>query len=194
MLSDIRNFANPKIYLPIFTSAALVDTLGLFVWRYTSLPASPINKWYDTFGITAYMIDVLSIMLGVVLTQMATYAVGGSWSPLFFCAISVVIQMIHDVFFGVVVVPNFPRGHNSVMDLMKEYVKIKNAEGILLVDAIYMICASVFTMMLYNVQPWVSWFMLLWILYITGYVLYTRPSLFSTSASFGSVDPVDSED
>jgi hypothetical protein len=175
MLRDIRNFRDPRMYLSIFTSAALVDTIGLFIWRYTSLPGSPINKWYDNFGLTAYMIDVLSIMLGVVLTQIATFMIGGQWSPLFFCAISVVIQMIHDVFFGVVVVPAFPRGHNSVMDLMKEYVTMKNSGGILIVDAIYMICASLLTMLLYGSSPWVAWFILLWTLYITGYILYTRP-------------------
>lgn len=176
MLPDIRNFANPRIYLPIFTSAALVDTLGLFVWRYTSQPNSPINKWYDNFGLTAYMIDVLSIMLGVVLTQIASSSIGGLWNPLVFCGLSVVIQMMHDLFFGVVVVPAFPKGHNSVMDLMKEYVKIKNPGGILIVDAIYMICASLLTMLLYGFSPWITWFILLWTLYITGYILYTRPT------------------
>lgn len=175
MLPDIRNFRDPRIYLPIFTSAALVDTLGLFIWRYTSLPGSPINKWYDNFGLVAYMIDVLSIMLGVVLTQIATSVIGGSWSPLLFCGMSVVIQMIHDLFFGLIAVPAIPRGHNSVMDLMKEYVKIKNAGGILIVDAIYMICASLLTMLFYGSSPWITWFVLLWTLYITGYILYTRP-------------------
>jgi hypothetical protein len=174
MLPDIRNFMNPRIYLPIFTSAAVVDTLGLFVWKYTSPASSPIQKWYNQFGLTAYMIDVLSIMLGVVLTQIATFTMGGAWSPLVFCGTSVVIQMMHDLFFGLVAVPLMPQGHNAVMDLMKEYVKIKNAGGILIVDAIYMICASLLTMLLYSAHPWITWFVLLWTLYITGYLLYTR--------------------
>jgi hypothetical protein len=175
MIPDIRNIANPRIYLPIFASATVVDTLGLFVWRYTSQKDSPINKWYNNFGLVAYMIDVLSIMLGVVLTQIATYTIGGAWSPFFFCLMSVSIQMLHDLFFGLVVVPFIPHGHNSIMDLMKEYVKIKNAGGILIVDAIYMICASLLTMLLYGSSPWITWFILLWTLYITGYILYTIP-------------------
>lgn len=176
MLPDIRNFKDPSLYLPILTASSLVDTAGLFVWRYTSKPDAPINKWYDRFGLSAYTADVLSIALGVVLTQIVTSWIGGAWNPWFFCLVAVAVQMAHDLFFGNVVVPLIPKGHNSVMDLMKEYVKIKNPGGILIVDAIYMIVASLLTMSLASASPFVSWFSLLWCLYITMYVLYTKPS------------------
>jgi hypothetical protein len=61
------------------------------------------------------------------------------------------------------------------MDLMKEYVKIKFPAGILIVDAIYMISASLLTMGFASIQPFYSWFAFLWTIYITMYVLYTRP-------------------
>lgn len=175
MLPDIRNFSNTNLYLPILTASSIVDTAGLFVWRYTSKPDAPINKWYDTFGLSAYTADVLSIAIGVVLTQLVTTWIGGAWNPWFFCGISVVIQMVHDLFFGNVVVPLIPKGHNAIVDLMKEYVKIKNPGGILIVDAIYMIVASLLTMGFASLNPFYSWFALLWCLYSTMYVLYTRP-------------------
>ncbi len=176
MLPDIRNFQNTNLYLPILTASSIVDTAGLFVWRYTSKPDAPINKWYDGFGLSAYTADVLSIALGVVLTQLLTSYIGGAWSPMFFCAMSVIVQMAHDLFFGNVVVPMIPKGHNTIMDLMKEYVKIKFPAGILIVDAIYMIAASLLTMGFASISPFYSWFALLWTVYITMYVLYTRPS------------------
>ena len=175
MLPDIRDFNNTNLYLPILTASSIVDTAGLFVWRYTSKPDAPINKWYDTFGLSAYTADVLSIALGVVLTQIVTSWVGGTWSPAFFCGIAVLIQMAHDLFFGNVVVPMIPKGHNSIMDLMKEYVKIKNPGGILIVDGIYMIMASLLTMGFASLPMFYSWFSFLWTIYITMYVLYTRP-------------------
>ncbi len=176
MLPDIRNINNTSLYLPILTASSIVDTAGLFVWRYTSKPDAPINKWYDTFGLAAYSADVLSIALGIVLTQIVTTWIGGAWSPFFFCAMSVVIQMAHDLFFGNVVVPIFPKGHNTIMDLMKEYVKIKFPAGILIVDAIYMIVASLLTMFFASSPVSYSWFSLLWSLYITMYILYTKPT------------------
>lgn len=175
MLPDIRNFHDTSLYLPILAASSIVDTAGLFVWRYTSKPDAPINKWYDNFGLAAYSADVLSIALGVVLTQLVTSWIGGAWNPWFFCGMSVVIQMAHDLFFGNVVVPLIPKGHNTIMDLMKEYVKIKNPGGILIVDAIYMIVASLLTMNFASMKPFYTWFSLLWSLYITMYVLYTRP-------------------
>ena len=174
MLPDIRNYTNTNLYLPILAASSIVDTAGLFVWRYTSKPNSPINKWYDRFGLSAYTADVLSIALGVVLTQLVTSWMGGAWNPWVFCGMAVVVQMAHDLFFGNVIVPMIPKGHNSIMDLMKEYVKIKNPGGILIVDAIYMIVASLLTMTFASMSPFSSWFALLWTIYITMYVLYTR--------------------
>jgi hypothetical protein len=174
MLADIRNYANPKFFLPILAASSFVDTAGLFVWRYTSPATSPIQKWYNVFGLTAYMIDIFSIMIGVVLTQLVASVVGGAWNPVFFCILAVAIQMTHDLFFGLVVVPFIPKGHNAVMDLMKEYVKIKNPGGILIVDAIYMIIASLLTMVLAGSPAWVSWCLILLVFYVTGYILFTR--------------------
>lgn len=175
MLPDIRNPLNPTFYLPIFTASSVVDTLGLFVWRYTSSPNSPINKWYDEFGLAAYSADILSIMLGVVLTQIVSTWIGGPWNPAIFCGLSVIVQLAHDLFFGNVVVPLFPKGHNRIMDLMKEYVKIKFPAGILIVDAIYMIAASLLTMLFVHFGPFATWFTLLWTIYIGMYAIYTRP-------------------
>lgn len=175
-LPDIRNYLDSSLYLPILTASSIVDTAGLFVWRYTSLPNAPINRWYDNFGLAAYSADVLSIMLGIVLTQLLTTWIGGAWNPLFFCGMAVVIQLAHDLFFGSIVVPLIPKGHNSIMDLMKDYVKIKFPQGILIVDAIYMISASLITMKLAELPSFYSWFSLLWTWYTTMYVLYTKPT------------------
>jgi hypothetical protein len=176
-LPDIRSVANPRFWLPLVASACVVDTTGLFVWRYTSTPTAPINKWYDRFSLAAYGADVLSMIIGLVLTQLVTGALGGPWSPFMFCGVAVAIQMVHDIFFAAVVVPAVPKGRNAIMDLMHEYSTMKGAGGILVVDAIYMILTALGTMVLTSLDPSVSWITLLITLYTTMYVLYTRPPL-----------------
>lgn len=176
MLPDIRNPLDTSLFGPIVAAASVVDTLGLFVWRYTSEPKAPINRWYDDFGVAAYTADILSIVLGLVLTQLLSSYIGGAWNPALFCGLSVIVQLAHDLFFGNVVVPLFPKGHNRVMDLMKDYVKIKFPAGILIVDAVYMIAASLLTMFFAKMGSFTTWFTLAWTLYIGMYVLYTRPA------------------
>jgi len=178
-LADIRSVANPRFWLPIAAAACLVDTAGLFVWRFTSKPTAPINKWYDRFGLAAYGADILSMVIGVILTQLATSWIGGPWTPtgpILFCVVAVAIQMIHDLFFASVIVPAVPKGQNAIMDLMREYTHIDWPQGILIVDAIYMILTSLITMLLASVDPSAAWITLIITLYTTMYVLYTRPN------------------
>ena len=75
-----------------------------------------------------------------------------------------------------VVVPAVPKGQNAIMDLMHEYTHIDWPQGILIVDAIYMILTSLITMLLASVDPSAAWVTLIITLYTTMYVLYTRPS------------------
>lgn len=177
LLSDIRSVINSRIWLPLVTSACLVDTVGLFGWRYGlggATATGPINTWYDRFGLVAYGADILSMIIAIILTQLVTGFLGGSWNPLVFCAVAVVIQMAHDIFFSAVVVPAIPKGRNTIIDLMHRYATMKGAGGILVVDAIYMILTALGTMALASMNPSVSWMTLLVTLYATMYVLHTK--------------------
>ena len=151
-----------------WAAACVVDTAGLFVWRFGESPTGPINKWYSRFGLAAY---ILSMIIGVVLAQLVTTAIGGPWNPLLFCAVAV-----HDVFFALIVVPAVPTGQNTIMDLMKEYTRIPWPQGILVVDAIYMVLTSVIAMLLSAADPSAAWITLIVPLYVTMYVLYTVPA------------------
>jgi hypothetical protein len=175
MLIDIRNAMNPAFFLPMTAASTLVDTAGMFVWRYMSKPTAPINQWYDKLGLAAYGADIFSLIIAVILAQLITTAIGGAWNPLIFLAVIVGVQMAHDIGFGTLLVPNFPAGKNVLMDLMKQYVGIKGAGGILVVDAIYCILAALLTMIFAGLPAGVSWITLMVTLYTTMFILYTRP-------------------
>lgn len=171
MLTDIRDMYDIRWWLPIVTAACLVDTVGLFVWRYTAEPDGPVNTWYDQFGLTAYVADITSMVIGIILTQIVVTAIGGPWNPVLFCVVAVVIQLVHDVVFGNVIVPAIPTGHNTVIDLMKRYATMEGAGYVLLVDAIYMILTALIAMSLTTKQAWP---LLIITLYVTTYILYTQ--------------------
>ena len=171
---DLRKFWDGKLLLASLASAAVVDTAGLFVWRYTADRDGPINTWYDKFGVIAYVLDVSSMVIGFVLAQLVTYAIGGSYNLLFFLIVVVAVQMVHDILFGLFLVPLIPAGENDIMDLMKSYTTMKGSGWILVVDALYMILTVLGALVLYNLPPYVTWFNLLTVTYVTGYILTTR--------------------
>ena len=170
MLKDIRFFEDVRLLFIIGVAACVVDTAGLFVWKRYPRSAA-ISRWYDTFGLLAYMLDVTSIMIGVVLAQFITAYIGGPWNPLLFCAAAVGVQQVHDILFATVVVPSVPSGTNEIMDLMREYVGGKSSWLILVADAVYVILASLLAMVLYGQKTWVSVVTLVMTLYVTGYAL-----------------------
>jgi hypothetical protein len=174
MLTDIRNIT--KFPLQIAAASCLVDTAGLFIWRFYATKDGATNTWYDKFGLAAYGADILSIMLGIVLAQLITTAIGGPWNPMFFIGVTVAIQVVHDLLFGAVIVPIVPKGQNEMMDLMKTYAK-ESGFGIVVVDAIYMILTSLLVMYFASLDQSISWFVLLATLYTTMYILYTKSPL-----------------
>jgi hypothetical protein len=173
-IMDLRKFWDGKLLLAVLASAAAVDTTGLFVWRYTADRDGPINTWYDRFSVIAYALDVSSMVIGFVLAQLTAYLIGGRFNIFFFLIVVVAIQMAHDIVFGLFLVPLVPEGENDIMDLMKSYTTMKGSQWVLVVDALYMIFTTLGAMVLYNLPPYFTWFKLLLVTYVTGYILTTH--------------------
>ena len=169
LLQDIRNRHDVHIIFAAVVAACVVDTAGLFVWKRYPKNAS-VSKWYDNFGLVAYMLDVTSIVIGVRLTQLAYGFVSSKWSVLLFCALAIVVQQIHDIVFATLIVPNIEK--NRVFDVLQSYVGNSESWKILIVDAVYMVLASLLTMYLAGQKTWMSASLLITTLYITGYALY----------------------
>jgi len=171
MLTDIRNM--PKYALAVATAACVVDTAGLFYWRYYSDAKAAINMWYDQLGLVAYGADIFSIMFCLLVAQVGTTWLGGPWNPTLFCGIAVAFQLAHDAFFGAVIVPAFPKGRNTIMDLMKTYADQSGA-GILVIDALIVVLTCLIAMALAPF-PTVTFMTLILTLYATMYILFTKP-------------------
>jgi hypothetical protein len=94
-------------------------------------PTGALKLWYDKFGVAAVAADVFSLMLGVLL---ATFIFPTAYGlPLVFGAIFV--QLLHDIFFYVVVIRGLPQGQNSMIDVFKSYAT-EGGWTILLADSL----------------------------------------------------------
>ena len=142
MLKDIRDPSNLNFLLPILAASTVVDTAGIFIWKRSGSASTPINRWYSELGLAAYSADILSLAIAVVLAQFITNWIGGAWQVWKFLAAVVGVQMFHDLTFAKVILPLLPSGRNKVVDIMKDYVNIPYAAGILLVDMSYVVLVS----------------------------------------------------
>ena len=119
---DLSNYA----YFPqIAVAVLIVDLIVIFLERFfPGFWGSTINVWYDRFGLSAVIADVLIIILGILLAQYLyrtfikpTYG----WNVYAFSALVVAIQVVHDMLFYVGVILPLPKGHNAMMDVFKTY-------------------------------------------------------------------------
>jgi hypothetical protein len=94
-------------------------------------PTGALQLWYDKFGVAAVAADVLSLVLGVLL---ATFLFPGAMGLQLVMA-AVFVQMLHDVFFYLIVIQGLPQGQNSMIDVFKSYAS-EGGWTILLADAL----------------------------------------------------------
>jgi hypothetical protein len=80
-------------------------------------PTGALKLWYDKFGVAAVAADVFSLMLGVLVATLLfpnAYGLGLVVAAIF-------VQLLHDVFFYLVVIRGLPQGQNSMIDVFKSY-------------------------------------------------------------------------
>ena len=94
-------------------------------------PTGALTLWYDKFGLAAVAADVLSLFLGVLL---ATFLFPGAVGIQLVMG-AIFVQMVHDIFFYLVVIQGLPQGQNSMIDVFKSYVS-EGSWKILVADAL----------------------------------------------------------
>jgi len=178
--ADIGNYKNIKDILYIVLAVLFVDVLVICMVRF--LPevfGQSLNRWYDLFGLSAVLADVLIIVIGFVIARYVyTLYVKpkygeGKWSPFMFTGVVVGTQLLHDLAFYYGIIQQVPRGQNMMIDVFKDYAAAGGAK-ILFGDAIMMVLSSVIAMSLKS-QPMhiVSSFGLV-VSYVLPYILYTK--------------------
>jgi len=147
VIPDVANIGNYKAtedWWFILPAILFVDTVIIFFARF--MPQSlgqPVNDWYDQFGLAAVLSDVSIIAIGIGITRYlytSFFMEQEGWDIMYFIALAVAIQIVHDLAFAFGVVAKIPKGHNSMIDVFKAY--IEGGPKIILVDAL-MVAGSI---------------------------------------------------
>ena len=170
-LSDYKYF--PQILVAVL----IVDLIVIFLVRYfPGFWGSTINVWYDRFGLSAVIADVLVIALGFMIAQYvyrnyfrATYG----WNPALFAALLVGVQVLHDLLFYFGVIKPIPQGHNGMMDVFKTYAERGGAK-VVVADTAMMLGSFGIASVLAGAHSQVTAFSGILAAYAVPYILTTR--------------------
>ena len=82
MFADISHFTNTSDYLPILVAVIIVD---LIVVAYILSPYSStktLRLWYKKFTYGAFISDILSIFIGIIISLMMFFIIYGADIPI----------------------------------------------------------------------------------------------------------------
>ena len=173
---DIGQFSKVADIPIIFFSIVAVDVLVLFLSRYfPTFFGKNLNRWYDEFGLSAVLADVLIILIGFLIARYiwsSFFQEKYGWNFLYFVGLLVFVQLIHDLFFYFAIIKPIPKGHNDMIDVFKDY-----AEGggrILLGDAGLMAASAALAAFAKGFKPEWQIAGAVFATYCLPYILYTQ--------------------
>ena len=151
--------------LSLTTAAIWVDFFTVVLAKYT-FKGVAIKQWYSEFQYVAVLSDVLSLMIGVMLAHVLFPKVN-------LIVAAVIVQIVHDLLFGGVVLSLIPTGHNSMIDLFKTYA-VESSYGILLYDSLMMVLGVLLMNYLSTMKKEIVTLLALIGAYALTYIIYTK--------------------
>ena len=171
ILANLSNFQNMRNYLPIITGALIVDMSILVLVIFDYIKIKSLNEWYNRFGLSAVIADVLSIVIGIVLARYLYPFLFTKYSLLLFILVTCFVQLTHDSLFYLFF-QSIPRNKSDILDVFKDYA---NEVGykILMADAMMMISTILLGSYLATLNTNSVMITLIVSLYILPYLLHS---------------------
>jgi hypothetical protein len=176
MLSNISNIYETSDLLPIFIAVLIVDLIVIIIAKKTGLFGKQIKIWYEKLGITAVILDVFIIVIGILITKyIFNYFKLNllNFNPLYFILIAVMVQLIHDILFYILVIVPSVKGKSDVMDIYKDYA-VENGYKILIADMIMVITSCLLAMLLKSQPNHLNISILILVIYLIPYYVYDK--------------------
>lgn len=171
ILQNISKFNNTSDYLPIITGALIVDMFIIFRMVIGLINIKSLETWYNKFGLLAVVADVLSIVIGIIMSRFLYSLLFKEYSLMTFLLLTCAVQLTHDLLFAWFF-NSIPRNKSIILDVFKDYAKEVGVQ-ILFVDALMMISTILIGSYLatWNINSQIITFIVA--LYILPYLLYS---------------------
>ena len=170
-MSNISNFNNTSHYVPILNSILVSELIILILIHVGFFKTKFLRSWYNKFGLSAVLMDVLILMIGFILTRFFYNLVFKDFSILKFTILFLIIQVIHDFCFYLFFEYIVPRNANKVIDLFKNYAK-EVGVGAILGDSFMVIISCLLSVLFVKQSLNFNIILLITLSYIIPYFLF----------------------
>lgn len=173
ILGDISNANNTLDFIQIFTAVLIVDFIVILIAKKTNKFGKAINVWYDKLGMTAVMLDVFIIVIGIIITRYIFTYFQIPFNATYFILIALIVQLIHDVLLYLLVIVPSKKGTSTVIDIYKDYAT-ENGAYILLADSMMVFLSCLIAMLLKQQDTHVSISLMILMIYLIPYYVYSK--------------------
>jgi len=170
-MNNISNFNNINDYLPILNGAILTDIFVLLQVIFGLIKSKSLRNWYNLFNLSAFITDVLSIVIGVIISRYLYPLIFEDYNIYYFLILTVIIQLIHDLIFSLFFT-SVPRGKSKMLDVFKDYGNELGFQ-ILIADGLMMISTIILGGFLANYSINFNIILIISLMYISQYLLYS---------------------
>jgi hypothetical protein len=170
IFKNISNFYNVNDYLYILNAAIIVDLIVIYLSNINYIKSVSLKKWYKLFSLSAFIADVFSIIIGIILARIFYYMIFKKFNLILFIIIAVIIQLLHDLSFYQLF-SSVKRGKNKMLDVFKEYAEEMSFK-ILIADAEMIISTCVIASLLANFSISINIFLFIVLFYLAQYFIY----------------------
>jgi len=171
VLNNISNFNNINDYLPIITSALIVDMTVLILIITGYINVKSLNNWYNKFDLLAVVADVFSIVIGIIISRFLYPYFFKDYSLFQFLFLVCIVQVSHDLLFSAFFY-SVPRNKSAILDVFKDYANELGIK-ILLVDAMMMVSTVLLASYLSTFDTNTNIIIAIVSFYILPYLLYS---------------------
>jgi len=168
MFKDISKFENWSDFLPIFSGCLIAEVI-IIIMAFTFFKGSKLRAWYNNFGLSAVLIDVLILIIGFIITRFLYNKIFSKFSIIKFVLLALVVQVVHDILFYYLLVKPMPVGANRIFDLFKEYGN-EVGSGAITGDSFMMIISILFASLLAGTSININIIIIVFAVYLIPYL------------------------